>query len=204
MSQQLQGLQPHSRAANRLLQLGQEYSKLPDSSSDIEFGYASAMSRVIRSEGFTVESLIHALGEGVVIRSNLMGYLEMADARSHHSPLHNKVGCGYCEQGGANPQPVPVDSDDPWGAIARTEMIAEMLPSERREFLGSEPRIVRSPCKCCGKLDASGRSLCPSCNGAGYIPVPSPCPDADKVRDGWGGWLDPMTGKSCPKPGMKL
>lgn len=136
MSQQLQGLQPHSRAANRLLQLGQEYNKA-ESNPDIEFGYASAMARVIRSEGFTAESLIAALGEGVVIRSSLMGYLEMADARSHNSPLHNQSGCWYCEQGGANPQ--PVDSDDPWGAIARTEMIAEMLPSERREFLKSTP-----------------------------------------------------------------
>jgi hypothetical protein len=27
-----------------------------------------------------------------------------------------------------------------------------------------------------------------------------PCPDADKVRDGWGGWIDPATGQSCPPP----
>lgn len=169
MSTQLQGLQPHSRAVNRLIQLGQEYSKLPDSSPNIEFGYASAMSRAIRSEGFTVSSLIEAVGQGFVIRSSLMGYLEMADARSHHSPLHEQSGCWYCEAGGANPQ--PCSEDDPTGAIGRIEMIAEMLPSERREFLKS---------------------------------TPGPCPDADKVRDGWGGWLDPMTGQPCPKPGRRL
>lgn len=147
MSHALKGLQPHSRAANRLIQLGQEYSSLPDSSSDIEFGYASAMSRVIRSEGFTVSSLIEAVGQDFVIRSSLMGYLEMADARSHHSPLHEQSGCSYCEQGGSNPQ--PCSEDDPTGAIGRIEMIAEMLPSERREFLGSKPA------------------------GFGYIPVPT-------------------------------
>ena len=33
------------------------------------------------------------------------------------------------------------------------------------------------------------------------MPVePGPCPDADKVRDGYGGWIDPATGKSCPAP----
>lgn len=130
-----------SGLANWLLLLDEDMGQVinmdlsPETRDGVERAYALVFRRELEASGFTPVTFLKAM-EGAttpawVRRSRFMGLMEMASPESCHSPLHDSRTCKECQRETVK----PFDPDDPWGAIARTEMLAEMGPSERKAFL---------------------------------------------------------------------
>lgn len=100
----------------------------------IELVYARIMAREIEASGYTItgvaREIVSLTSRGWLYRSPFMGLLEMADPASCFSPLHDPKACKECQRESIK----PFDPDDPWGELARIEVLAEMGPEERRAF----------------------------------------------------------------------
>lgn len=129
-----------SGLANWLLLLDQGMGQVidmdltPQTRDGVERAYALVFQRELVASGFTPVTFIEAMEKATtpawVRKSGLMGLMEMASPESCHSPLHDPKACKECQRESIK----PFDPDDPWGAIARIEVLAEMLPSERKTF----------------------------------------------------------------------
>lgn len=108
----------------------------PQNRDGVERAYALVFRRELIASGYTPSTFLKAMEKATtpawVRRSGLCELMEMASPESCHSPLHEPSSCKECRREMVK----PFDQDDPWGHIARTEMLAEITPSERNAFLG--------------------------------------------------------------------